>query len=467
MDLHDSVITEVEIVGLHGDRNITCNFNSPAKILVDKNGSGKTTFLNILVGLLQGKWHIVNRYEFDEVKIQFKNRNIVSFTRGEFERDLSDVEDPLVAEILTRLPNEMLEELLNIIRFPYPELRSRGILDAISEEVGMPPRLVYDRIRREPSFKGIRNISVHQKGLFDGIEKEQSNQLGLKLTELRKLFPYRVLYFPTYRLVEENLHYLGYEKRIHQRGEQLIQFGMKDVRKRWDSITEDIRKSALQWFSRINGRMLEELTSGIRRDSIDYENIEQPKALEIVLARSGENISPSSRTRILELVRSGDIKQEEFAPLAYFLSNLIKIYEQQQAIDDAIKNFVKVANDYLTDKEIYYDETEMAIQVINMRSHEPMQLDKLSSGEKQIISIFTRLYLDMGNSKPYAIFFDEPELSLSMEWQKKLLEDIAESDQCVFLLAATHSPFIFENKLAQYADILTTEFLEGDSEQAE
>ena len=47
------------------------------------------------------------------------------------------------------------------------------------------------------------------------------------------------------------------------------------------------------------------------------------------------------------------------------------------------------------------------------------------------------------------------------------LEDIAKSDQCVFLLAATHSPFIFENKLAQFADVLTTEFLEGDGEQTE
>lgn len=96
-----------------------------------------------------------------------------------------------------------------------------------------------------------------------------------------------------------------------------------------------------------------------------------------------------------------------------------------------------------------------------------MQLDKLSSGEKQIISIFTRLYLDLDNSKPYAIFFDEPELSLSMEWQKKLLQDIAETDQCEFLLAATHSPFIFENKLAQFADVLTTKFVESDNEQTE
>jgi predicted ATPase len=77
------------------------------------------------------------------------------------------------------------------------------------------------------------------------------------------------------------------------------------------------------------------------------------------------------------------------------------------------------------------------------------------------VSIFSRLYLD--NLRPYAIFFDEPELSLSIEWQKKLLQDIVDSDKCAFLLAATHSPFIFENHLAKHADVLKVEYIESDS----
>ena len=53
------------------------------------------------------------------------------------------------------------------------------------------------------------------------------------------------------------------------------------------------------------------------------------------------------------------------------------------------------------------------------------------------------------------ILFDEPELSLSMRWQKRLLPDIVNSGRCVFLLAATHSPFIFENNLREYAVALS------------
>lgn len=49
-----------------------------------------------------------------------------------------------------------------------------------------------------------------------------------------------------------------------------------------------------------------------------------------------------------------------------------------------------------------------------------------------------------------AIFFDEPELSLSIEWQKTLLPDILASGKCKFLFATTHSPFIFENDLEEF-----------------
>lgn len=49
------------------------------------------------------------------------------------------------------------------------------------------------------------------------------------------------------------------------------------------------------------------------------------------------------------------------------------------------------------------------------------------------------------------VLFDEPELSLSIYWQERLLPDILTSKRCAFMLAVTHSPFIFNNELKQYA----------------
>ena len=49
----------------------------------------------------------------------------------------------------------------------------------------------------------------------------------------------------------------------------------------------------------------------------------------------------------------------------------------------------------------------------------------MSSGEKQIVSLFARLYLT--GKDDYVILFDEPELSLSIKWQEKLLKDILDT----------------------------------------
>ena len=55
-----------------------------------------------------------------------------------------------------------------------------------------------------------------------------------------------------------------------------------------------------------------------------------------------------------------------------------------------------------------------------------------------------RLYL---SDKQKIVLIDEPELSLSLDWQRKVLPDIIKSEMVVQLLAITHSPFIFENEL--------------------
>ncbi len=69
---------------------------------------------------------------------------------------------------------------------------------------------------------------------------------------------------------------------------------------------------------------------------------------------------------------------------------------------------------------------------------------QLSSGEKQIVSLFSKLYLE--SDEKSIVIIDEPELSLSIKWQQMLLPDIMRSQNCEFLLTVTHSPFIFENE---------------------
>jgi len=64
----------------------------------------------------------------------------------------------------------------------------------------------------------------------------------------------------------------------------------------------------------------------------------------------------------------------------------------------------------------------------------------LSSGEKQLLLLFCNILTSTSN--PHSLFIiDEPELSLNVKWQRRLIDnliDITRESQCQFLMA-THS----------------------------
>jgi predicted ATPase len=111
---------------------------------------------------------------------------------------------------------------------------------------------------------------------------------------------------------------------------------------------------------------------------------------------------------------------------------------------------MNTCNRYLVDKSIHYDEAEYSITI--RQGDQTIELAALSSGEKQIVSLFSHLFLQSGTD--FIIIIDEPELSLSTPWQKTFLPDIIASGRCDFLVAVTHSPFIFDNDLRPYASDL-------------
>ncbi len=67
-----------------------------------------------------------------------------------------------------------------------------------------------------------------------------------------------------------------------------------------------------------------------------------------------------------------------------------------------------------------------------------MSLNSLSSGERKIVYLSC---LAVSASK-ILLILDEPELSMSILWQKRLLNDLIDSGSFASMLVATHSPFI-------------------------
>ena len=144
---------------------------------------------------------------------------------------------------------------------------------------------------------------------------------------------------------------------------------------------------------------------------------------------------------------------------------MLEIYKETQEQELAIEHFVGLVESYwaenIEEKHLTYDKLAVEVKLKNVHTGKLLSLNNLSSGEKQMISIFARLYLNP--QVRYIILIDEPELSLSIEWQKKFLVDVFSSDSCAQLVAITHSPYIFENELDEYAGSLGVSFRQDSS----
>ena len=66
-----------------------------------------------------------------------------------------------------------------------------------------------------------------------------------------------------------------------------------------------------------------------------------------------------------------------------------------------------------------------------------------SSGEKQMLIILLTVLVE--DDQPYVLFMDEPEVSLHIEWQKRLIDLILELNPNVQIILTTHSPAVVMN----------------------
>ena len=78
-----------------------------------------------------------------------------------------------------------------------------------------------------------------------------------------------------------------------------------------------------------------------------------------------------------------------------------------------------------------------------MQEGDILTFRQLSSGEKQMLLILLTVLLQ--DSLPYVLFMDEPEVSLHMEWQKSLIDNILRLNPNIQIILTTHSPAIIMN----------------------
>lgn len=200
----------------------------------------------------------------------------------------------------------------------------------------------------------------------------------------------------------------------------------------------DTRKILRMIFSDVEINFTPQSIQTVTSKNIDRADIQSEK--------SNSNLA-TEITQLLIDVQSVDAL--EFSEWAR--QNLGKTIDSEK-IDVRMRRFTS-AFEFMFPSKKYsrIDNVQEQKKIIFQENGKEMDIDKLSSGEKQIVFRGSFLLKDKESSKGAIILIDEPEISLHPNWQLKVLSFFkklftnAEGYQTSQIIIATHSPFIIHN----------------------
>ena len=252
------------------------------------------------------------------------------------------------------------------------------------------------------------------------------------------------LFFPTFRRIEGGFtrfaRYVTADDSVRYRSEQL-------GRRHGEGATE----------------MLQEAMSRLSTEVSVYDHtfIASISTHDIVELLTEKYADVSSKTDELHEQLSRDITQkiserkpsDDSIPI---LDGIQKRVEQVTKERESLLRPFSVLSERI--REIFYDKGIHVTAGITLgEAREAIESDKLSAGEKQMLSFLCYNTF----SENTAIFIDEPELSLHIDWQRRLIPTLLEQETQNQFFIATHSPFIY----AKYPDkeVLLGEDRGGDA----
>jgi predicted ATPase len=455
------IISRISITGLFGEFDIDLEIRNNTIVLVGSNGLGKSTVLSIIYAFLSKQWDNLAPLPFDvvsaiidDVEIRLTKDHLRS-SRLFSTAPRSGLIDPRWSTSDHNL------DLATVLSFDLETLREAFQATKFTElGIVLPRRDYFERIDELYSvwtaFKTPHLREAASELLNDG-------PLATALRSLDPMTDKRVMYLPTYRRIERTLKdlfpgmdeaVLRYQKKVEQRKRtsliEFVRFGMDDVKKLFADKLAALRAHSSKVLSATSGSYLRDI---IRFQGYEYEadrirQLSDETILLLLQRYEGAQLTKHDVNTLLSVtsaVKANKPLRQEQELIAHYL---IKIVEASESIADeerVLRNFVEVLNSYLFDKSVFFDNVDFSLAVKNEKSE--IDLKDLSSGEKQIVSLFSHIYLENIQN---LVFIDEPELSLSVPWQSKILPDILRSGRCEFLMAVTHSPFIFDNELDEF-----------------
>lgn len=252
----NQIISKFSIRGLFGCQDIDLQVNDNELILIGENGSGKTTVMNMFYHMLKGEFKKIDKYYFDKIELKFTNEEEICFSKYELELLIKYRGRDSASQLRRRLGSvfDHSAEFKKVIN----EIDDKEIKLEDIENQTISERLKYqDHKWKEQINRDFKMLISHPEKVFGSFNEILKNNLGK--TE--------ILYFPTYRRVEEDLKNLEiniddedeFDFEISGNSEIPIQFGMSDVNEKFEEIKSEVSRLSSKALTNLSGEILRQL----------------------------------------------------------------------------------------------------------------------------------------------------------------------------------------------------------------
>ncbi|WP_017299561.1 AAA family ATPase [Nodosilinea nodulosa] len=404
-------INSVKITGFWKRFDVFCDFSEKVSIVIGKNGSGKTTFMNILKAVLSVDLDEMSGNEFDSVLIKLvdgKRTKTIKATK------IEDEKYPFL-----RLDYQISQKKFSLQFLPQESKRGSTAYyrkRALEESIEVKNAL--------SEFVALSSISVYRLRSGDEFEVRERR-------DIRMMSPVDL------RLSELLGKLTQYQLSLSQRARQIASKLQKDVLASILYSEEDADNKGFE-LDFDKGKEKEGLVSAYTHlNAIDSE----------IKRKIGFHVSSISKT--LDLLKSYDPEDdrpfnidfrclEALRKTRKIIDMSLEAEKNTEKIFSQIKLYLNTIQSFIEDKKFDFEAESGNLIVYN--NQEAVDHSRLSSGEKQLLILLTESLLQ--NQKPHVFLADEPELSLHIAWQRNIIPAITKLNPNAQVIAATHSPEI-------------------------
>lgn len=408
-----NILEEITIDALWGEHRAHLTLRPDVNFLIGPNGCGKTTIINLVVAALTADFRPLVQTPFKRIIIKMKE--VSGRRKPIIQLDKQRNEKTGAISILYKIKDFSTAESEDFLLEDIEELRRyRFIARRHVYTEGMPD--VRGLKRRLSTLFDLTWLSIHRSRSFRHQEDEDSydSSVDNKLADMCNEF---VRFFSE----------LAQSASLKMKQFQETVFLSMLVEQKEEAVRNALRRMDLE----AEKRLLIDIYNELEIDPKHFRSRVESHFRHVKNAfdrlENDHHISMEDFATLITNIRTHQIVQE-----------WNKVAERQDAIYAPREVFLKIINTLMPSKKFSLNsKNELTVSMASGRS---LQLHNLSSGEKQMLIILGEALLQ--RSVPAVYIADEPELSLHVEWQESLIDNVRTLNPKAQILFATHSPDI-------------------------